>query len=293
MTLSRQIRAAIGMARTSGVAATFERVRNFAHAKIAARRREAQFNRMQLTQPQIREILGSRMRLDPGRRGLDRDLLLDGIREPIATGHIMATLGADDIALEIGANIGYYALIEARICRRVLAVEPHPDNYKRLIENLTLNGAENVETFNLAFGAVEGEIPMSCSALSNWHSCRGAISEDRTSIMVPCTQIDSFCSTHGYPTFMKMDVEGFELEVLRGASTTLQKVRGLFLELHGDILSSDEIREVLERVEAGGLTPSLVAQYDRPGLARLYPVSQVDRIRDGDRGTFELFFSRV
>jgi FkbM family methyltransferase len=210
----------------------------------------------------------------------------------VATGTIMRMLRPDDVVLEVGANIGYYALLEARLCRRIYAVEPHPDNFRRLNENVALNGYDNIETFNLAFGATAGSIPMRCSELSNWHSCRDAAPGDDGTIAVTCTRIDDFVAGRPAPSFVKMDVEGFELEVLKGAEQALAAVRCVFLELHGDILSRAEIREVIDRLRAAGLAASLIVQYDRPGLSRLCPNEHIARIHAGDRGTYELFFTR-
>lgn len=139
MKLAAQTMAAFEMAREVGIRPTAERIRNFAYARLVERRRAAQFRRMNLSEPVVSDILGQRMLLDPNSPGLDRDLLLDGIREPIATGHIMRILRPDDVVLEVGANVGYYALIEARLCRKIYAAEPHPENFRRLNENIALN----------------------------------------------------------------------------------------------------------------------------------------------------------
>lgn len=292
MRLATQTMAAFEMAREVGLRPTAERIRNFMFARLLERRRAAQFRRLNLLEPVVVDILGQRMRLDPSMPGLDRDLLLDGIREPIATGHIMRILRPDDVVLEVGANVGYYALIEARLCRKVYAAEPHPGNFQRLNENIALNDLENVETFNIAFGPADAPVHLQCSDHSNWHSCRGAEPEGAGTIEIPGYRIDSFMADKAPASFMKMDVEGFEVEVLRGAEETLRRLRSIFLELHGDVLSRAEIREVLDRLKDAGLAPSLVAQYDRPGLCRAYPVTHVDNIYAGDRGTYELFFAR-
>ena len=292
MKLAAQTMAAFEMAREVGIGPTAERIRNFAYARLLERRRAMQFRRMKLTRPVVSDILGQSLRLDPNNPGLDRDLLLDGIREPIATGHIMRILRPDDVVLEVGANVGYYALIEARLCRKIYAAEPHPENFRRLNENIALNDLDNVETFNIAFGPADAPVHLQCSDHSNWHSCRGASAADPDTIEIPGYRIDSFMADKEPASFMKMDVEGFEVEVLHGAQRTLPSLRCVFLELHGDILSRAEIRDVLDMLKDAGLMPSLVAQYDRPGLCRTYPIEHVDKIYAGDRGTYELFFTR-
>lgn len=290
--LTSEISAAIDMARAVGLRKTATRLGNFVHARSYERERSKRFDRLKLDGKIVRTILGSRMELDANKSGLDRDILLDGIREPIATGHILNILDKDDIVLEVGANIGYYALIEARICAKIYAIEPHPENLARLQRNIALNDLDNVIARQGAFGASDGKIPLYVSDLSNWHSCRSAPKSESDFIEVDCFTIDSFAEANEAPTFIKMDVEGYELQVLRGAEKTLKSVRHLFLELHGTILTRDEIVEILNRIDNAGLKPSLIVQYDRPGLARTYDLDQLDAIRNGDRGTFELFFTR-
>ncbi|MDB2438425.1 FkbM family methyltransferase [Hellea sp.] len=290
--LTAELMATVDMARSVGIRQTSTRVRNYFAARSYERARQRRFNRLGLQGRVVRSVLGSKMELDAGKPGLDRDILLDGIREPIATGHILSILNKDDVVLEVGANIGYYALIEARICKKIYAVEPHPENVERLKRNISLNDFDNVIVQQGAFGEQDGTIPLYCSDLSNWHSCKDAPSSKANFVEVDCFTIDSFAKKNETPTFIKMDVEGYELEVLRGATETLKKVNHLFLELHGTILKQSELNEILDMIDASGLKPSLIVQYDRPGLARTYELTQLDKIRAGDRGTFELFFSR-
>lgn len=95
-----------------------------------------------LTKPsgeKIIEVLGSKMIINPDDFGIHRDLFLDRIREPLATAHIQSFLKKNDVVLEVGANIGYYALIEAQICKKVYAVEPVISNINHLRKNIKLN----------------------------------------------------------------------------------------------------------------------------------------------------------
>lgn len=280
------------MVRHVGLGPAAEQVVWTGYDWFAERRRRREFRRLGLDGPIERDVLGNRMRLDPTKAGLDQDLLLHGIREPVATGHVMRLLDPDDVVLEAGANIGYYALIEARLCRRVYAAEPHPENLERLRAHLAMNDVGNVEAYHLAFGPSNAPLQLRCSPLSNWHSCLDAAAGEDHVIEVPGATIDSFVTGREPPTFLRMDIEGFELEALRGATRTLRQVRGLFLELHGPYLTIPQIREVLNLLRASGLEPSLIVQYDWPGLARVHPPSRIERIRAGDRCTYELFFER-
>ncbi len=280
------------MQQSVGTGPAAERIINYARARLLNLQRDGQFKRMRVKGKQLRSILGSKMELDADQSGLDRDLLLDSIREPVATGHILNILGPEDVVLEVGANIGYYALIEARICKKIYAAEPHPKNFERLQTNIALNNYTNIEPYNLAFASQDGPIAMQCSDLSNWHSCKDIDDAAPGVINVKGQTIDSFVEGKLAPSFIKMDVEGFEGHVLRGAQKTLRIIKHLFLEIHGDILSSDEIRDVLDRISAAGLTPSLIIQYDRPGLSKIYDTAHLQQIYQGDRGTYELFFER-
>ena len=292
MKYANEIKAAVEMVQSRGIQPTLERTVNFTRARWEDRSRRKDFARMALEGPQVRTILGSKMELMPEKEGLDRDLLLDGIREPVATGHILSILREDDVVLEVGANIGYYALMEASRCRKIYAIEPHPENVARLKRNIELNGYENIEVQHGGFGEVDGTLKLYTSELSNWHTAKENPGSGSDFIEVDCHRIDTFAKAHEAPTFIKMDVEGFELQVLRGATETLKTVRHLFIELHGSLLAEEEIREVLDMIAASGLKPSLVIQYDRPGMSLIRKPQFLDEIREGDRGTFELFFSR-
>ncbi|MCK0128885.1 FkbM family methyltransferase [Erythrobacter sp. F6033] len=292
MKYANEIRAAVEMVQSRGIQPTLERTVNFTRARWEDRSRRKDFARMGLKGPQVRTILGSKMELMPEKEGLDRDLLLDSIREPVATGHIMSILREDDVVLEVGANIGYYALMEASRCKKIYAIEPHPENVERLKRNIELNGYDNIEVQHAGFGEEDGKLKLYTSELSNWHTAKENPGSPTDFIEVDCHRIDTFAEANETPTFIKMDVEGFELEVLRGAKETLKKIRHLFIELHGSLLNEDEIREVLNNIEESGLKPSLVIQYDRPGMSLIREGSFLEQIKEGDRGTFELFFER-
>jgi FkbM family methyltransferase len=295
MGVRRRLSVALDMLGRVGLASTLEMMTSSVHQKLHQWRWKTDFRRLQLSGSGLleRDVLGSRMCLDPSKPGLDREILIHGVREPIATGHLMRILRPDDVLLEAGANIGYYTLLASRLCRRVYAVEPHPENYERLAMHITLNGASNVEVFPLGFGPTEGPIHLRCSELSNWHSCVGAVEGEPGVITVHGRTIDGFVDElQEQPTFLRMDIEGYEAEVLKGASQTLRGLRGLFLELHGIDLSHRQITDTIDLIEGAGLRCTMAIKYDWPGQARVYPGTHIESIRAGDRDVYEVFFGR-
>jgi FkbM family methyltransferase len=203
----------------------------------------------------------------------------------------MRVLAPGDVVLEIGANIGYYVLLASSRCKHVYAVEPHPDNFDNLKHNLTLNGCTNVDAFQLALGDRRGTAKLNVSPNANWHSFHPVHSAARQ-IEVEMDTVDHFLANKPAPTFARMDVEGFELSVVRGMPNLLRTLKRLFLEIHADILALEETRELLDTLHAAGFRPELIAKYDRPGLAQSLPLNHLETIYRGDKGVYEVFFTR-
>lgn len=178
------------------------------------------------------EVHGSLMRLDLFDRGIHRDLYLHGTREPQATRYLQSILQPTWTVVDIGANIGYYALQEARVVGHVIAVEPTPESYDTLLRNVALNGYENMEVHRLAIGDHEGVLGFTLSRACNWNS----ISESGGDIEVQATTLDKLLNGRRVD-FVRMDVEGYEMHILRGMTRTLRECRPrMFIEVHRDKL---------------------------------------------------------
>jgi FkbM family methyltransferase len=90
---------------------------------------------------------------------IGRVLAISGVWEPNITAAFKRSLGPGDVCLDIGAHIGYYSLLAARVVGlqgHVYAFEPSPDCYRRLRANVDFNGLENVTAVELAVGEEEG-----------------------------------------------------------------------------------------------------------------------------------------
>jgi FkbM family methyltransferase len=145
---------------------------------------------------------------------------------------VRAMLRGGGVFADIGANIGSYTLIAAEQPRAtVVSFEPHPRTFERLQANVALNHRSNVILVNMAVSDRDGEARLSDE---KWSATNHLVGDDRTAIPVRCTRADSWFNGRGLaPSVVKIDVEGFELEVLRGFGDVLTGVDFVLVEING------------------------------------------------------------
>lgn len=132
-------------------------------------------------------------------------------------------LESHDVVIDIGANVGFYSCLAASHGKHVLAVEPSPRNLAHLYTNLWDNDFRKTEVFPLGLGPRrELRKIFGFGGISSFVAGWGQARESRFSI-VPVTTLDSILGSRfdGMRLLIKMDVEGFELEILKGAKETL------------------------------------------------------------------------
>jgi len=284
------IKEGISITRNFGLSYAIKRYKDFRLREIDEKRRDKLYKILKpKTSKVVRIILGNKIILDMNDYGINRDLFLDGIREPFSTGYLMNFLTKKDITLDIGANIGYYALIESRICKKVYAVEPVHEIFESLNANIKLNNFKNIETFQFAFGNKIGNITININRKCNLNSIypiKNTIGKQNTEI----NTIDNFLKNKTKPSFVRMDVEGYELNIVKGMINTLPKLKMVFIELHSHIMKLNETRELLDILKKNNFEPDLIVQYDRPGLNKILPNNYINRIYQGERGGYEIFF---
>ena len=142
-------------------------------------------------------------------------------------------LRPDDLAFDVGAHVGSRTLVWARLGARVVAVEPVPEAMRVL--RLLYGHHPRVALVQAAVGRQPGWLPMLVSEReptvstlsSDWaermlHE-RHAFARTRWghSVLVPVTTLDALIARYGRPAFCKIDVEGYDLEVLEGLSEPL------------------------------------------------------------------------
>ena len=188
--------------------------------------------------------------------GIGRELRKYRIHEPILTKIITSLTRSGNIVLDIGANIGYYTLLFSRQVGPnglVIAVEPEPSNFTLLTLNLQLNNIENVRLYQVAIGDSIGEAILYISDFSNWHSLRTKNPKKTKGIQVPLTTIDALREDLNCPiNLIRMDIEGFEVQAIKGGEQTLKYDRPyLIMEVHPiQIGNLNEVKVFLERLIA-------------------------------------------
>ncbi len=151
-----------------------------------------------------------------------------GSYEPEILAVLALFLRPGDTFVDVGANFGWHSVHAARIvgpAGKVFAFEPVPNIADVLERNCRRNGFSNVEVRRLALGARQGQVKL---ALNSDNPGGGSVAEFGT-LPVHMFALDQVIAD-ARPALIKIDVEGYELEVLRGANRTLEREPVVVLE---------------------------------------------------------------
>ena len=159
--------------------------------------------------------------------------VLSGSYEPENTRIFESLLQPGATVVDVGAHAGYYTLLSAGLVAPggdVHAFEPNPRNVEFLRRHVRINRLSSLRIEAAAVADVDGMSRFRFGTGSG----TGRLGEDGT-IEVPTVTLDSYCDRHQLePTLIKIDVEGAELRVLRGAVQTLEHSRPIVvLSTHG------------------------------------------------------------
>lgn len=127
------------------------------------------------------------------------------------------------VVIDVGANIGLYTVPASQAVGaggRVIAFEAHPQTFGYLQRNVRRNVAAGVVAENLAVGAAPGTVTMTFQA-GNPGETHVATDGEAGDVAVRMVTLDDYCRATGVATidYMKIDVEGYETNVLRGAAS--------------------------------------------------------------------------
>jgi len=148
---------------------------------------------------------------------------------------VLHFLKPNDLFVDIGANVGSYTVLASGVKKaHTIAIEPIPITFDHLLNNIAINKIENIVTaLNIGLGAKQDKLRFTASLDAVNH----VVAEFETieqSIEVKVDTLDSVLSEK-QPLLLKIDVEGFETEVLKGAEKTLQskELKAIIIELNG------------------------------------------------------------
>lgn len=176
----------------------------------------------------VRTKMGFLIQVNPGRnKGVDALLFANRIYEAGTLHVIKSVLQPGDTFVDAGANIGLMSLAASQCVGRdgrVHAFEPVPDIYRHLLHNLRINDADNVIAHNCALGERREKRAIYQQLMVNYGSATLQKPENYSeSHEVEIETLDGFIATRGIKTvrMLKADVEGWELELLKGSAALL------------------------------------------------------------------------
>jgi FkbM family methyltransferase len=214
---------------------------------------------------------GLKMELDP-MEWVQIELLQHGELEASLRSVLEQELRPGDTFVDVGSHVGFYSLLACHLVGktgRVIAIDPQPYNANRLLRNAELNGFANLEVHVAAVGDNEGFVTLP----NQWQTDKARLSLASEHVndvvqkfVVPLRRLDNMLRVCRIDRvrLMKLDVIGYELEVIRGLGTELGRIEHLLVEiLDPGTAHAEELLELLRKANYSLLT--LSRQPWRPG----------------------------
>ena len=160
-----------------------------------------------------------------------------------------------DVLFDVGANMGQYSLIAAKLGLTVHAFEPESQNFALLCRNIGINHlGEHVTAWPLALSDKTGfdyfyvqslQVGGSCSSYAeevNFH-----LQPKKYAVRQGCAAVtmDEFSDAYGFPTHVKIDVDGLEHKVIAGMAATLCEVQSVLVELNTKLPEHRQIYDIM------------------------------------------------
>lgn len=197
------------------------------------------------------------------RRGQTDILMLNDLSEPWMKEYFNPKPG--DIVIDVGAHVGKYTIPSSKLVGNaglVISIEASPKNYTTLLENISINKVTNVVPINLAAGNEIGE-----GFIYGWDDLYSLHKkfDSETRVPVKISTIDSILQNHNITRvdWVKIDVEGAEIEVLEGMKNTIKNNNlHLIIEIELDnIHKVDELLKDYTQRDLSARNPEFVYKY--------------------------------
>lgn len=169
------------------------------------------------------EVNGYKMYLDLKDTMVSQEVFYKGVWEKELTKLMKDIIKEDTVFVDVGAHIGYYSLLAAKIAKksRVYSFEPMTINYELLEKNIALNNYKNVKCFKIALSDSEGKVKLYCdknlsvrNSIVSTEIIEGNALED-----VETMPLDFLVEN---ADIVKIDVEGGEVKVLKGMKKLIE-----------------------------------------------------------------------
>ncbi len=197
------------------------------------------------------EDFSYKMRINPGKE-IDKALYVTKTYEPETLEFLRKNIKSTDVFLDIGSNSGIYSIICSHYVKKVYSFEPSPREYTTLKENIKINNIHNIEAQKIAVGGrnSKGKLRIALDYNSGHNTLANNFIYQGTQLNnvqeVTVKTLDSIFLN--IPTdIWKIDVEGVELDVLKGAHKTIQrnKPRVIIYEITENSIQNKKIRDWL------------------------------------------------
>ncbi|MDQ0136301.1 FkbM family methyltransferase [Neorhizobium galegae] len=185
-------------------------------------------------------------KLDPA-QSIDEAIFVDGWFEGRFLEFLQGRFEPGAVALDVGANIGNHAIHLSRDFAEIHCFEPNPEVFRRLTDNVRSNRLDNIRLHQAALGDCDDTL-MFRENLEGNLGASGFVEDDRPSghsriLRLPVFDADKLVQRLGITRvdFIKIDVEGFELRVLKGLRATIAFNRPIVsFEFHGHLAGPDD-----------------------------------------------------
>ena len=243
--------------------------------RVAALRRFATWqvgSRLRSGPTPMEFVDGMHLLVSPGQTGATGNIY-GGLHEVAEMAFVLHSLREGDLFVDVGANVGSYTILAAATGAECIAFEPGPA-FDSLTGNVRFNNlAGRVTVRRSAVGSTVGEIAFTSDEDTLNHVATST--DSRKTVVVPITTLDSALDRRA-PTVIKIDVEGFEREVLDGAKQTLRddSLLGIIIETNGSGVrygSNDE--DLHQRLVDAGFSACSYDPFARELHGRLSPNS--------------------
>lgn len=200
------------------------------------------------------------------------NLSIYGTYEPTETELLKREINKGDVVLDIGAHIGYYTLLAAKLVGekgKVFAFEPAPDNFALLKKNVDINSYNNVVLIQKAVSNESARIKLFLTETSSVSYRIYDSMDERKSIIVDTITLDEFFEDYkGNINFIKMDIEGSEGKALQGMINLLKE--------NGNIKVATEFYP--SALRSSGITPEDYLKLLLQHGFKLYCINERERI---------------